>query len=45
MVVKPGGAVPPVPVVPDGIRGKKVVVVEGQGEGDDGYGGLGHEIF
>lgn len=45
VVVKPGGAVPPVPVVPDGIKGKKAVVVEGQGEGDDGYGGLGHEIF
>ena len=40
VVVKPGGAVPPVPVVPDGIRGKKVAV-----QGDDGYGGLGHEMF
>lgn len=40
VVVKPGGAVPPVPVVPRDIEGKKVKVV-----GDDGYGGLGHEIF
>jgi hypothetical protein len=32
--------------VPDGVQGKKaVIVVEGEGEGDDGYGGLGHEIF
>ena len=46
VVVKPGGAVPPVPVVPDGVQGKKVeVVVLQEGEGDDGYGGLGHEIF
>lgn len=46
VVVKPGGAVPPVPLVPDGVQGKKaVIVVEGEGEGDDGYGGLGHEIF
>lgn len=40
VVVKPGGAVPPVPVVPSGVEGNKVKVV-----GDDGYGGLGHEIF
>jgi hypothetical protein len=40
VVVKPGGAVPPVPAVPQGVEGKKVKVV-----GDDGYGGLGHEIF
>ncbi|KAF2633256.1 hypothetical protein BU25DRAFT_435815 [Macroventuria anomochaeta] len=40
VVVKPGGAVPPVPAVPSGVEGNKVKVV-----GDDGYGGLGHEIF
>ncbi|KAF3053670.1 hypothetical protein E8E11_010836 [Didymella keratinophila] len=40
VVVKPGGAVPPVPVVPRDVEGRKVKVV-----GDDGYGGLGHEIF
>ncbi|KAF3034891.1 hypothetical protein E8E12_004086 [Didymella heteroderae] len=40
VVVKPGGAVPPVPVVPRDVEGKKVKVV-----GDDGYGGLGHEMF
>ena len=40
IVVKPGGAVPPVPAVPQGVEGKKVQIV-----GDDGYGGLGHEIF
>jgi hypothetical protein len=40
VVVKPGGAVPPVPVVPKDVEGNKVKVV-----GDDGYGGLGHEIF
>ena len=40
VVVKPGGNVPPVPVVPSGVEGNKVKVV-----GDDGYGGLGHEIF
>ena len=40
VVVKPGGTVPPVPVVPRDVEGRKVKVV-----GDDGYGGLGHEIF
>ncbi|KZM24582.1 hypothetical protein ST47_g4315 [Ascochyta rabiei] len=40
IVVKPGGPVPPVPTVPQGIPGKKVQVAS-----DDGFGGLGHEIF
>lgn len=40
VVVRPGGTVPPVPAVPSGVHGRKVKVV-----GDDGYGGLGHEIF
>ncbi|KAF3000903.1 hypothetical protein E8E13_008220 [Curvularia kusanoi] len=40
VIVRPGGAVPPVPMVPDDVEGKRVLV-----EGDDGYGGLGHEIF
>ena len=39
VVVQPGGAVPPVPAVPAGVDGRKVPVR------DDGYGGLGHEIF
>lgn len=40
VIVKPGGAVPPVPLLPKGVEGNKVIVVS-----DDGYGGLGHEIF
>lgn len=40
VVVRPGGDVPPVPVLPSGVEGSRVRVNE-----DDGYGGLGHEIF
>ncbi|KAJ4362110.1 hypothetical protein N0V95_001567 [Ascochyta clinopodiicola] len=40
IVVKPGGSVPPVPAVPQGVPGKRVDVI-----GEDGWGGLGDEIF
>ena len=42
VVVRPGGEVPPVPVLPSGVEGNRVRVDE---DDDDGYGGLGHEIF
>ncbi|KAH6642806.1 hypothetical protein C7974DRAFT_447622 [Boeremia exigua] len=79
VVVRPGGGVPPVPLLPKGVEGRRVGVFggskgggQGQGEGeggheheqgegkggekrekrdnvdaeaDDGYGGLGHEMF
>ena len=49
MVVPDGVTVPPVPHIPDGIEGKRVPVVGGVscggGDGSDGFGGLGHEIF
>lgn len=39
MVVPDGALVPPIPVIPAGTEGKRVPVQ------DDGFGGLGHEIF
>lgn len=52
VVVRPGDGVPPVPVLPAGVEGNKVRFEgekggngEGDDKGDDGYGGLGHEIF
>ncbi|PSN68507.1 hypothetical protein BS50DRAFT_573412 [Corynespora cassiicola Philippines] len=38
-VVPDGTVVPPLPAIPQGVEGKKAAVR------DDGYGGLGHEIF
>lgn len=38
-VVPDGVSVPPIPAIPKGVKGKKVEV------GDDGYGGLEHEMF
>jgi hypothetical protein len=43
VVVVPGGTVPPVPQIPADVQGRSAVVVVRAG--DDGYGGLGHEIF
>jgi hypothetical protein len=39
VMVVPGGSVPPIPVIPADVSGTRVVV------GDDGFGGLSHEIF
>jgi hypothetical protein len=43
VTVVPGGAVPPVPMIPADVKGRSAVV--GVRAGDDGFGGLGHEIF
>jgi hypothetical protein len=43
VTVVPGGAVPPVPRIPADVKGRSAVV--GVRAGDDGFGGLGHEIF
>lgn len=40
-VVPDGVRVPPIPAIPLGVEGKKVRI----GEGEDGYGGLEHEMF
>ncbi|KAF2741644.1 hypothetical protein M011DRAFT_482373 [Sporormia fimetaria CBS 119925] len=50
-VVPDGERVPPVPVIPRGVRGKRARVTEVEvdvrmeGVEDDGFGGYGHEVF
>ncbi|KAF2118958.1 hypothetical protein BDV96DRAFT_568810 [Lophiotrema nucula] len=46
MIVVPDGVtVPPLPEIPNGVAGKRVAVSRSPRKGDDGYGGLEHEMF
>lgn len=44
IVVPDGVAVPPIPSIPNGMEGKRAAVSPSKAS-DDGFGGLGHEIF